>query len=165
MPQQLSKEIDLTCPPEQVNNWLADWTNIKAWIGPSLVEITMLSDHDQNEPICAGMRFRETRKMGKMKAKATIEVEQHELIDGVLYHRAIFDDGCNRMISEYSYAPTESGSHATWTISNAPKKWWTRAMCKVTGPMMIKMMEKCEGDHLDRLKSLIEDQSNQHQAT
>lgn len=145
MPKELNIETNLACYPEDVQAWLNDWSNIKAWMGPSLVSIEMLSDHHENDSICSGMRFCETRKMGKLNAKATVNVERHELIDGVLYHRAVFDDGCNRMISEYSYTPTESGTRATRTISNAPNKWWTKAMCKLTGPMMIKMMEKYEG--------------------
>lgn len=156
MATELNKEADFACTPQDVQAWLNDWSNIKAWMGPSLVSIEMLSDHQECDSICSGMQFRETRKMGKMNAKATVDVERHELIDGVLYHRAVFDDGCNRMISEYSYISTDSGTKATWTISNAPNKWWTKAMSKLTGPMMIKMMEKCEGDHLDRLKALIE---------
>ncbi len=156
MPTELNKEVDIACSPQDVHDWLSDWSNIKAWMGPSLVSIEMLSEHQETDPICGGMRFRETRKMGKMNAKATVDVERHEMSDGVLYHCAVFDDGCNRMISEYSYAPTNSGTRATWTISNAPNTWWTKAMSKLTGPMMIKMMEKCEGDHLDRLKALIE---------
>lgn len=156
MPTELNKETDIKCSPQDVLAWLNDWSNIKAWMGPSLVSIEMLSDHHESDSICSGMRFRETRKMGKMNAKATVDVERHELIGGILYHRAVFDDGCNRMVSEYSYTPTESGTRATWTIRNAPNKWWTKAMCKLTGSMMIKMMEKCEGDHLDRLKALIE---------
>ncbi len=157
MAKSLTKQVKINCTPEQVRDWLSDWDNIKSWMGPSLVSIEMLSEHQQTDPMCSGMRFRETRKMGKMSAKAIINIERHELVSGVLHHKAVFDDGCNRMIAEYSYAPSEGGTEATWTMSNAPNKWWTKAISVVTGPMMIKMMEKCEGDHLDRLKELIED--------
>jgi hypothetical protein len=156
MAQSLTKRTQISCTPEQVQDWLSDWDNIKSWMGPSLVSIEMLSDHESDAPMCSGMRFRETRKMGKMNAKAVVEVERHELVDGVLHHKAVFDDGCNRMIAEYAYSPSEAGTLATWSMSNAPNKWWTKAMSVVTGPMMIKMMEKCEGDHMERLKKLIE---------
>jgi uncharacterized protein YndB with AHSA1/START domain len=156
MAQSLTKQTTIQRSPEQIHDWLTSWDNIKAWMGPTLVSIDMLSDHQQDEPMCSGMRFRETRKMGKMNAKAVIEVERHELVDGVLHHRAVFDDGCNRMIAEYEYAPSGEGTSATWTMSNAPSKWWSRAISPVMGPMMIKMINKCDGDHLDRLKGLIE---------
>lgn len=144
--------------PEQIRDWLNDWDHVKEWMGPSLVSIEILSDHPVDAPLCRGMKFKETRKMGKMNAKATITIEQHEIIDGVFYHDAIFDDGCNRMRSFYTYEPAESGSQATWTMSTVPNKWWTKAMNVVTGPMMIKMVAKCEKDHLQRLKGLIESQ-------
>lgn len=142
--------------PEQICDWLDNWDHVKAWMGPSLISIEMLSEHPSEAPLCRGMKFKETRKMGKMNAKATITVEQHQIVDGVFYHDAIFDDGCNRMRSFYSYEPTDSGTNATWTMSSVPNKWWTKAIDLLTGPMMIKMVAKCEKDHLQRLKALIE---------
>jgi len=159
MPKTLTKHASINRTPEQINQWLSDWDHIRAWMGPSLVSIEMLSDHDPDAPMCAGMRFRETRKMGKMNAKAVVEIQRHEIDSGTLHHCALFDDGCNRMIAEYIYKPNDDGTAATWTIRNAPNKWWTKAMSVVTGPMMIKMMEKCEGDHLDKLKALVEDET------
>jgi len=118
----------------------------------------MLSEHDPTEPICAGMIFRETRKMGKMNAKAKITVEQHEVLEGIFHHKAVFDDGCNRMVSQYAYTPTQEGCEATWTMYTAPDKWWTKTLNIIMGPMMLKMVAKCESDHLDRLKDLVESQ-------
>lgn len=161
MPQELTRTATIQCSPEQVHDWLSNWDHIKQWMGPSLVSIDMLSEHDPEQPICAGMRFRETRKMGKMNAKATIDIQMHEMVDDVLHHVACFDDGCNRMIAEYSYEPADEGTLAKWTMRNSPNKWWTKAMSKVTGPMMIKMIAKCDGDHLDRLKELIENKEPQ----
>ncbi len=146
----------LNCTPTEVFEWLQDWDHIRAWMGPSLVSIDMLSDHSPDAPICEGMVFCETRKMGKMNAKAKITVDRHEICGCVFYHTAYFDDGCNRMVSEYEYKPTESGCDVRWVMSSAPNKWWTKILNLVTGPMLINMVAKCEQDHLSRLKALME---------
>jgi hypothetical protein len=156
MAQQLTRETRIDATPAQIAHWLSDWGNIHAWMGPTLVSIDMLSDHPDGTPICQGMRFRETRRMGKMTAKAEVEVLEHTIEDGTLHHVAVFDDGCNRMLSEYTYTPDGDGCAAAWTMRNAPNKWWTKMLKPVFGPMMVKMCEKHEGDHLDRLKELVE---------
>lgn len=126
-------------------------------MGPSLVSIEMLSDHNDDTPMCEGMRYRETRKMGKMNAKANIEVLRHDTDgQGVFRHQAVFDDGCNRMKCEYEFTPDKTGTNASFLMYNAPNKWWTRALCIVTGPMMIKMCAKEMADHLQQLKVLVE---------
>ncbi len=154
--QSYTQTESLNCTPDEVFDWLKDWDHIRAWMGPSLVSIDMLSDHDPQAPICEGMVFREVRKMGKMNAKAKITVDRHEVSDRVFYHRAFFDDGCNRMLSDYQYQPTQTGCEVTWTMSSEPNKWWTKILNVVTGPMMLKMVAKCEKDHLRTLKSLME---------
>jgi len=157
MAQELTRTARIDASPEDIRAWLDDWSNIRAWMGPTLVSIDMLSDHDPDEPIRAGMRFRETRRVGKVTAKARVEVRRHEIVDGALIHQAVIDDGCNRMVSDYLYEPgADGGTRASWTMRNEPDKWWTRALKPVLGTMMIKMCEKHEGDHLDRLKALIE---------
>ena len=151
----LNEHLDVS--PTEIHDWLNDWDHVKAWIGPDLVSIEMLSEHADSDPLCVGMRFRETRKMGKMNAKANIEVIKHDIDpQGVFRHHAVFDDGCNRMICEYEYAPSESGTDANFVMYNAPNKWWTKAMNVVTGPMMIKMCAKHLSDHLLQLKALVE---------
>jgi len=153
----MTRSVRIDASPELLGAWLGDWSNIRAWMGPTLVSIEMVSGHEPDEPICSGMRFRETRRMGKMTAKAEIEVRRHGFVDGVLIHEAVFDDGCNRMVSFYRYEPDgEGGTHASWTLRNEPDKWWARALKPVLGTVMIKMCAKHEGDHLDRLKDLIE---------
>lgn len=157
MAQSLTKTAYIDRTPEQIWDWLNDWDHIRAWMGPTLVSIEIFSGEPDGTPIQQGMRFRETRKMGKMTAKAVIDVERHEIDpQGVFHHVAVFDDGCNRMVSEYQYEPDGTGTRATWTMRNAPGKWWTKLLAPIFGPMMIKMCEKHEGDHLDRLKALIE---------
>jgi hypothetical protein len=157
MPKSLQKTATIDRTPAQVLAWIEDWSNVRNWMGDSLVAIDILSDHSESDPICAGMRFRETRQMGKMKAKAVISVEKHELQGDSAVHEAICDDGCNRWIFDYRFEPTQDGQTiATWTASSAPNKWWTKALNPITAPMMVKMMNKCEGDHLDKLKALIE---------
>lgn len=157
MAQTLTREANIDATPRDIALWLEDWEHIKAWMGPTLVSIEVLSDHGDTAPICEGMRFRETRRMGKMQAKATVEVLEHGMKGDTFIHVAVFDDGCNRMVSDYVYEPDGGGGcMARWTMTNAPDKWWTKLLKPVFGPMMIKMCEKHEGDHLDRLKALVE---------
>jgi|GEM_PF-2846770 len=156
MAKQLKISEQIERSPQEVHDWLNDWDHIRSWMGPSLISIDILSDHGDQEPLCKGMRFRETRQMGKMKAKAIITVEQHETNDGVFVHQAVFDDGCNRMTAHYEYVPTSIGCEVTWTMVNSPNKWWTKIISVVSGPLMIKMLLKCEADHLKKLKELIE---------
>ncbi len=157
MPHSLTRTIRIQRTPEQIRDWLDDWDHVRAWMGPNLVSIEILGAEPEGTPIREGMRFRETRKMGKMTAKATIEVQRHGLDEaGVFHHVAVFDDGCNRMVSEYRYEPDGGATNTTWTMTNAPSKWWARLLAPIFGPMMIKMCEKHEGDHLERLKALIE---------
>ena len=162
MAKQLTITEQIQRSPQEVHVWLNDWDHIRSWIGPSLISIDMLSEHAPDDPICKGMKFRETRQMGKMKAKAIITVEQHEVINGTFIHQAVFDDGCNRMTARYEYVPTESGCDVKWTMVNSPNKWWTKILTIVTGPLMIKMMLKCEADHLIKLKGLIESSDEDH---
>lgn len=158
MSKSYSQTESIQRTPQQIFEWLNSWDHVKSWMGPSLVSIEMLSDHAPDAPMCKGMAFRETRKMGKMNAKATVTIEQHEIISGVLHHKAVFDDGCNRMLAHYVYEPTTEGCDATWTMSSAPDKWWAKAINIVAGPIMLKMVAKCEADHLARLKGLVEPQ-------
>lgn len=157
MAQSYTLSERLGVPPVHIHDWLNDWDHVKAWIGPDLVSIEMLSEHAESDPLCVGMRFRETRKMGKMNAKADIEVTLHEIeADGTFRHHAVFDDGCNRMICEYTYTPEGQGTVAEFKMYNAPNKWWTKAMNVVTGPLMIKMCAKHLSTHLVDLKALVE---------
>jgi len=166
MPQSYSQTEEIHATPKQIHDWLENWDNIRAWMGPSLVSIEMLSEHPADAPMCVGMRFKETRQMGKMKAKANIEVIEHGVDkNGVFRHCAFLDDGCNQMMCEYTYEPTEEGTHASFLMYNAPNKWWTKAMCKITGSFMMKMCAKQLSDHLHQLKDLVEnDQSQTAQA-
>jgi len=157
MPRSLQKTAIIARTPAEVLAWTGHWPNLRKWMGDSLVGIDMLSDHGETDPLCAGMRFRETRQMGKMKAKAVITVEKHELSADAAEHEAVCDDGCNRLRYNYRYEPTPDGMcRAIWSARSEPNKWWTKMLDPVTGPFMIKMVNKCEGDHLDRLKALIE---------
>ena len=157
MAKSFSQSVQIDVSPDYIYEWLQDWNHVKEWMGPTLISIEVVSDHPADTPFCKGLRFRETRKMGRMNAKAIVEVIRHEVdASGVFHHEAIFDDGCNRMIAEYQYSPCPQGSTATFKMFNAPNKWWTKAMCVITGPMMIKMCSKTMADHLPRLKALVE---------
>lgn len=157
MPQSYTLSEHIDANPRDVHEWLRDWDHVRAWMGPTLVSIEMLSEHAPDEPMCVGMRFRETRKMGKMNAKASVEILRHEIDDqGVFRHDAVLDDGCNRMMCEYVYSPSGTGTDASFIIYNAPSKWWTRMMARVFGSMMIKMCAKHISEHLRDLKRLIE---------
>ncbi len=101
----VSREIE--APPERVFDAMVDLEGAGAWM-PGLVAMKLLDDG----PVCAGSRWRETRKMFGSEATEEFEVVTFERprVLGLRVDGSKGSSGRGEFLFEYRLEPTERGT-------------------------------------------------------
>ena len=133
----------IALPPRVVFDFVTDANNASRVVS-SVKSMIMLTDG----PIGKGTRYRETRLMNGKEQQAELEVvafQPHE---------------------KYAVKNETQGFETTYTYTLAPEKNGTRinlvcnvkagGLKKVTVPIVVSILKKEDGDHLQRLKTAIE---------
>lgn len=139
-------------PAEEVFRFIEDTGNASKWVGDS-VRIEPLTEG----PMRAGWRFKETRRMGKREASAVIEVRAH---DGPgpgrrpPYRHAA---GGRAMGVDAEYDFTFHALDARRTkVEVVCRVTPTNLLGRMFAGIMVKAMQKQDGDMLQRMKRAIE---------
>jgi len=133
----------IALPPKNVFEFITD-TNNAPKIVNSVKSMVKLTDG----PIKVGTRYRETRLMGSKEHEAELEVASYQPHE------------------QYSVQNMTQGIETTYTYKLVPEKSGTRIklVCevkasgikKMTVPIVVAILKKEDGDHLQRLKTAIE---------
>ena len=145
MPNFTSR-VRIDAPLETVFDFATDLEKARSW----MPQITRIERLDQG-PLRAGSRFRETRRIGKREATAVIQVSAHERPS---VHRA--SSSALGVQCEYEFRFLPDGESTTVElIASAQGRWFG----KLLAPMFLKMIQKEDGEMLERLKVAVEGQA------
>ena len=138
------RDIQIDKAPSEVFAFACDLQNTPKWL-PDVVRVEKLTDG----PIRVGTQFRETRRMNNKEHSAVIDVTEHE---SPRLHAASSSCFGITFTYRYEFEPAGSGTHVRLEAS-ANSKWYAAPFVG----MMLKMMEKMDGDQLEKLKSAMHD--------
>jgi len=142
MPSFLSR-VRIEAPIEIVFDFATDLSQVQRWM-PKVTAVERLDDG----PLRPGSRFRETRKMGKRSASATIEVQAHERPSRHMARSRALGVEC---VYDFRFLP--DGDTTTVELEGSARGRW---LSKLLAPMFLKIIQKEDGDILERLKAAIE---------
>lgn len=144
MPNFTSR-VRIDAPLEAVFDYATDFETTSTWM-PQITRIERLDEG----PLRAGSRFRETRRIGKREATAVIEVTAHERPS---LHRA--SSAALGVQCEYEFRFLPDGESTTVELTASAHGRWLGVLL---APMFLKMIQKEDGEMLERLKAAIEGQ-------
>lgn len=130
-------------PPAEVFNFLAEATNAPK-IVPSVVRVEKLTEG----PVGVGTRYRETRLMNKKGAQAELEVSGYEAPDH--YAMRNVTSGIET-IYDYRLSAERDGTRV-----NLVAEVRASGLKKAMVPLVISVLKREDGDHLQRLKAAME---------
>lgn len=130
-------------PPMEVFQFVTDSANAPKLI-PSVVRTETLTDG----PVGVGTRYRETRLMNGKEQQAELEVIAFE--NGSRYSVRNETQGIET-IYEYDFRQEQAGTriHLTGHVS-------AKGIKKAMVPVVVNILKKEDGDHLQRLKNAME---------
>ncbi|HYE02250.1 MAG TPA: SRPBCC family protein [Phycisphaerales bacterium] len=130
--------------PEDVFTFLTSPENIPSYM-PDVVRVEGTSPG----PPRVGASYRETRRLGKRTASATITVSA---CDPPRHYAVTADDGCFRATYDFRLRP-EEGRTVVDLAAEVGAAW---VFLRPLVPMMLRMMRRADADLLDRLKRAFE---------
>ena len=130
-------------PPPEVFNFLADATNAPKVV-PSVVRVEKLTEG----PVGVGTRYRETRLMTKKEAQAELEVSGYESPGHFAMHNVT-----NGIETTYDY---RLSAERDGTRVNLAAEVRAGGLKKAMVPVVVSILKKEDGDHLQRLKDAME---------
>jgi carbon monoxide dehydrogenase subunit G len=140
------RQIQIDRPRAEVFAFATNLEKVPQWL-PEVVRVEKLTDG----PIRAGTQFRETRLMKGKEHSAIIDVSEHE---PPRVHAA--SSSCFGILFTYRYRfEPKGGGTRIHLEALANSKWYAAPFVG----MMLKMMEKMDGDQLEKLKAAIENGS------
>lgn len=150
-----TRTVVINRPPEEVFAFATDLANVSRWM-PAIVKTEILTEG----PLRAGSRFRETRRMGKREASATIEVTIHEGPSdrpGGPYRHA--GRSCAGGIDgTYTYTFTRHGSGTKVDLDATVRA--THIFARLILPIVANVMVKQDGGQLERLRAAMESRTS-----
>ena len=145
MPSFTSR-VRIDTPLEAVFDFATDLDMASSWM-PQITRIERLDEG----PLRPGSRFKETRRIGKREATALIEVSAHER---PTLHRA--SSSALGVHCEYEFRFLPDGESTTVELTASANGRWLGLLI---APMVLKMIQKEDGEVLERLKAAVENQS------
>ncbi|MFN0245207.1 MAG: SRPBCC family protein [Planctomycetota bacterium] len=139
-------------PADVVFHFLEDTRNVPLWLN-GVVRIEPLDDG----PMRAGWRFKETRRMGKREVSAVIEVRVHEGPGPGKCPPYRHTAGASMMGVDAIFAFTFDALDARRTKAEAVGEVRpTNVFGRLFAGMVVRMMQKQDGDMLARMKRAVE---------
>lgn len=129
--------------PEEVFGFLTDTANAPRVV-PSVVRVEKLTDG----PVGAGTRYRETRLMKGKEAQAELEVTAHE----PPAHYAV-RNVTSGVETEYDYRLSRERDGTRVDLAAVVR---AGGLKKAIAPVVVSILKKEDGDHLQRLKAALE---------
>jgi carbon monoxide dehydrogenase subunit G len=131
--------------PEQIFQFLTDPCNAPR-ISPNIQSLEQIT----SGPIGMGTRFRETRIMNGKPAQAELEIVEYA--PPRAYAMRNTTDGIETV---YRYTLTRAGSATEVQLAATVN---AGGLKKLMAPIVLNILKKEDGDHLKRLKKLLESQ-------
>ena len=144
---EFRREVTIERPRERVFALASDPTRAPEWM-KDIVKIEMLTPG----PLRNGSRFRETRRMGKREASADIEVSAHEAPSRHAARSKALGVEC-----VYDFQFKDVGDGRTKVELRASAKG--RGLSKLFAGMLLRCIEKGDGEILAHLKEVAERES------
>jgi DNA gyrase/topoisomerase IV subunit B len=133
----------VACPPEEVFRFVTDTAN-----APKISASVQSMEKLTNGPLGIGARYRETRLMDGKEQKAELEVVAFE--NGSRYSVQNETQGIETLY-EYVFNSENNGTRIKLTCNVSAK-----GLKKALVPVVANILKKEDGDHLQRLKSVLE---------
>jgi len=133
----------IACPPKHVFEFIADPDNAPKLM-PSVKSMLKLTEG----PVNVGTRYRETRLMDGREQQAELEVKEYEAPH--LYAMQNVTQGIET-VYRYNLQPEKDGTRVDLVCDVK-----ARGVKKLILPMVVSILKKEDGDHLQRLKKALE---------
>ena len=138
-----SRTVTVDAPVDRTFELATDVTRAPDWV-PGVLRCELLNGTD----VRPGTRFRETRKIGKREATAVIEVCEHE---APRVHAASAKALGVTCLYRFTFTPDGDRTRVDLFAQATGKSFG-----KLFAGMMLKMMEKVDGEMLARMKEFVE---------
>lgn len=133
----------IACPPKRVFEFISDSNNAPK-IVPSVKSMVKLTDG----PSKVGTRYRETRLMHGKEQHTELEVKEY--VEPAIYAMQNVTDGIET-VYRYKLRPERDGTHIDLVCEVK-----TGGIKKLMLPLIASILKKEDGEHLQRLKQVLE---------
>ena len=131
-------------PPKEVFDFITASENAPK-IVPSVISMVKLTEG----PVRVGTRYRETRLMGGKEQQADLEIVEFEPIQK--YAMQNVTEGVET-VYRYNFQPERDGTRIDLVCEVKAK-----GIKKLMLPMIVSILKKEDGDHLQRVKKILEE--------